>query len=237
MAALGESLYRINAGVGAESVGMADDEGGYDDGDREERGSDGGEYKDDAPVDGGGDGGGGDDGAGGGRGHWGYGAEGSDNIDDILTGGDGGDDEDDGGEVDMEHELPAFANQANRELNDVIVLTEKQLHHQQANAKDNRERVAVMREHLKNVKMELAHTQRLLEAKTKEVQTEDHLKQMAEREAGRIRQESRRLEREADMLQDQLNAVQTAIFKGSEKLEGFKVRRCACVAGVGDGVL
>jgi hypothetical protein len=60
---------------------------------------------------------------------------------------------------------------------------------------------------------------------------------MAEREAGRIRQESRRLEREADMLQDQLNAVQTAIFKGSEKLEGFKVRRRTWVAGVGDGVL
>jgi hypothetical protein len=40
---------------------------------------------------------------------------------------------------------------------------------------------------------------------------------------GRIRQESKRLEAQADLIQDQLNAVQTSIFKGTERVEQFKV--------------
>ena len=196
------------------------------------------EYKDADDGGGGDDGGGvGDAGAGaggpaGGHGRWGYaGDDNPDDLDGILNGdddggaGEGGDEDDIKEEdVDLEHELPAFANAANRELNEVIKDTEKRLLRERSSAKENRERVAVMTEHLKNVKQELAHTQRLLEAKTKEVQTEDHLKQLAEREAGRIRQESKRLETQADLIQDQLNAVQSGIFKGSEKVEQFKVR-------------
>ena len=72
-------------------------------------------------------------------------------------------------------------------------------------SKDLKERMAVMVEHLKNVQQELINTQQLIEAKTKEVwfqdirslqiaprdcllqvEAEDHLKQLAERETGRI---------------------------------------------------
>jgi hypothetical protein len=140
-------------------------------------GADAGDPEDmDAILNGGGDEGKGDDDA------YGYGAGGAG---DAAEGEDAYDDDDGAGEdVDLEHELPAFANAANRELNEVIKDTEKRLMRERAAAKENRERVAVMTEHLKNVKQELAHTQRLLEAKTKEVHTEDHLKQLAEREVG-----------------------------------------------------
>ena len=169
------------------------------------------------------EGGAGGDAAGGKRGHWGYGGtDAIPNEADVFAVDD--DDDDDAEEpVDLEHELPAFANAANRELNSAVISAEKQLHSQQAAVKESQDRVVVMKEHLRNVVLEIAHTQKLLESKTKEVSTEEHLKQLAEREVGRIRQEMRRLDTDADDIREALNNVQNGIFKGSERLEQFKV--------------
>ncbi|CAE7876649.1 CCDC39, partial [Symbiodinium sp. KB8] len=80
-----------------------------------------------------------------------------------------------------------------------------------------------MQEHLKNVKAEIEHTQGLVDAKGKEIETEDHLKQLSDREIGRIRQELKKLDIEAEDVQDQMNIVQNNIHKGTEKLEQFKL--------------
>lgn len=50
---------------------------------------------------------------------------------------------------------------------------------------DNRERVQIMEEHLKNVRQEVGHTNSLMDAKKKEIATEEHLCALAAREAGR----------------------------------------------------
>lgn len=50
---------------------------------------------------------------------------------------------------------------------------------------DNRERVRIMEEHLKNVRQEVGHTNALMAAKKKEIATEEHLCALAAREAGR----------------------------------------------------
>lgn len=50
---------------------------------------------------------------------------------------------------------------------------------------DNRERVQIMEEHLKNVRQEVGHTNALMAAKKKEIATEEHLCALAAREAGR----------------------------------------------------
>lgn len=50
---------------------------------------------------------------------------------------------------------------------------------------DNRERVRIMEEHLKNVRQEVGHTNALMAAKKKELATEEHLCALAAREAGR----------------------------------------------------
>lgn len=50
---------------------------------------------------------------------------------------------------------------------------------------DNRERVKIMEEHLKNVRQEVGHTNALMAAKKKEIATEEHLCALAAREAGR----------------------------------------------------
>mmetsp|Transcript_48062 Transcript_48062/g.70411 ORF Transcript_48062/g.70411 Transcript_48062/m.70411 type:complete len:886 (+) Transcript_48062:105-2762(+) len=90
--------------------------------------------------------------------------------------------------------------------------------------KDVKDRMAVMVEHLKNVQQELVNTQQLTDAKSKEVETEDHLKQLAQREAGRLLQDISKSERSAFDLQDRLNLTQNHIFRGNEKMDAFKLQ-------------
>jgi coiled-coil domain-containing protein 39 len=114
----------------------------------------------------------------------------------------------------------------------VVIATEKKVLAVKSSAAESKERVTVMKEHLRNVIQEIGHTQKLLEAKTREVKGEEHLKSLAEREIGRLRQETRRLDGRADEIRDALNNVQNAIFKGSEQLEQFKVRFRVCLCGM-----
>jgi chromosome segregation ATPase len=90
--------------------------------------------------------------------------------------------------------------------------------------KDTKDRMAVMVEHLNNVQQELVNTQQLTDAKSKEVETEDHLKQLGDREKGRVLQEISKLERKAFDLQDRLNITQNSIFRGNEKMDAFKLQ-------------
>jgi len=90
--------------------------------------------------------------------------------------------------------------------------------------KDTKDRMAVMVEHLKNVQQELVNTQQLTDAKSKEVETEEHLKQLAQREAGRLMQDISKQERKAFELQDRLNLTQNHIFRGNEKMDAFKLQ-------------
>jgi hypothetical protein len=46
---------------------------------------------------------------------------------------------------------------------------------------EHQERLKILVEHLKSVKMELVHTQSLVDNKNKEIETEEHMKQITER--------------------------------------------------------
>lgn len=46
---------------------------------------------------------------------------------------------------------------------------------------EHQERLKILDEHLKSVQMELVHTQSLVDVKNKEIESEEHLKQVAER--------------------------------------------------------
>lgn len=59
--------------------------------------------------------------------------------------------------------------------------------------------------------------------KNKEIEAEDHLKQVAERQTGRIESELRKLDKGAIDQQEKLNDVQNQIFKGNEKMDQYKL--------------
>lgn len=118
--------------------------------------------------------------------------------------------------------IPSFANAENRSLNEKLILRNQQLAAAQAETLEHQERVRVMQEHLKHVRIELVENQKLLESRTKELKTEDHLHQLAERAVGRMKTDIIALEREGEGLAEQVAGVQSSIYKNSEKLDKFK---------------
>uniref|UniRef100_A0A7S4M111 Coiled-coil domain-containing protein 39 n=1 Tax=Guillardia theta TaxID=55529 RepID=A0A7S4M111_GUITH len=98
------------------------------------------------------------------------------------------------------------------------------IEHVETQIKEYKERMGVMVEHLKNVQQELNNTQQLIDAKNKELDTEEHLQQLAQREVGRIIQEIGKSERKVFDLQDRLNLTQNYIFRGNEKMDQFKIQ-------------
>ena len=84
---------------------------------------------------------------------------------------------------DWSSHLPAFANKANRDLDAYIKRVRQELEYTDVSLEDNEDRIKVMAEHLANIQAELKYTQSRLNAKTNEVKTEDHLKQLSKRQA------------------------------------------------------
>ena len=120
--------------------------------------------------------------------------------------------------------LPIFANRENRELDEHIKDKEKSIEAINVVLKDNKDRVKIMSEHLKNVQQELSHTQQLVDAKRKEIDTESHLTQLAERETGRLRNVNSKHEGKVQDIRDKLNVIQNDIFTANDKLEKFKLQ-------------
>ena len=121
-------------------------------------------------------------------------------------------------------DLPDFANEANRELHSRYKAKQRELATVEEELSENKERIEVMQQHLKSVVTEQQHTQQLVDAKIKEIETEDHLKQLAERERGRFASEYKRLTAELAEVSEKITATQTAIFKNNEKMDQFKLQ-------------
>lgn len=121
-------------------------------------------------------------------------------------------------------DLPLFADEKNKELHKTIRVKEKLFYSVKTEISENKSRVEIMTEHLKNVKQELLNTQELHNAKQKEVASEGHMKQLSEREIGRIAQEMRRFDAECTDLETKLGTIQNFLFKGNEEMDKFKMQ-------------
>jgi len=88
---------------------------------------------------------------------------------------------------------------------------------------EHEERVKVLQDHYKNVEEEFKQTQSLVDSKNKEIESEDHMKQLEERQAGKYANDLKLLESLSAELQDRLNNIQNMIFKANEKIDQFKL--------------
>eukprot|EP00392_Amoebophrya_sp_AT5.2_P010710 g10777.t1 len=119
--------------------------------------------------------------------------------------------------------LPPFASDAAKVIDKDIKTGEAEMGNLDFHISENAERVKVMAEHLTNVQQEVTLTQQLVDARRREMETEDHLKQLTTRQLGRLEGEITRLARVVEDYKDRANTIQTDIFKGNEKLDQFKL--------------
>ncbi|KAK2144272.1 hypothetical protein LSH36_772g01071 [Paralvinella palmiformis] len=116
------------------------------------------------------------------------------------------------------------ANAENKILEEEILKKQKDITSLQKELSENEDRVHAMTSHLKNVRQELQHTQALVDARRKEIETEQHLQKVAEREEGRLKQEILRLEMDYEELKEKKNIYENNIFRQTQKLEEMKSR-------------
>lgn len=97
-------------------------------------------------------------------------------------------------EDEEDDDFPEYANQQNKELHQIIIEKRRLTKELAEKIDEKSERVKVLEEHLKNVKSELLNTQALIDEKNRQIETEDHLKQITERQNGRIDEDLKKFE-------------------------------------------
>lgn len=88
--------------------------------------------------------------------------------------------------------------------------------------KEKRARVEAMSEHMKNVQQELTITQNLVAARLKEIESENHLRMLAEREQGRFNLLTQRKKDEISEIKDRQNTHENNMFRYTQKIEQIK---------------
>ena len=94
-------------------------------------------------------------------------------------------------------EIPEFATEENKRLNMLVKEKKKTKKIVEEEVRQDFERHKILKEHLKHVEQELLHTQGLIDVKNKETQSENHMKQVTERQTGRLESEMKKLEKQA----------------------------------------
>jgi chromosome segregation ATPase len=125
-------------------------------------------------------------------------------------------------EEDILLSVPSFANAENKALNERLIQQNALLARETAETAEHNNRISIMTEHLNSLKIEMTSAQKVLEAKNKELKTENHLSLLAERTVGRMRLDMTGLETETLSVQEMLASVQASLYRNTEKLDKFK---------------
>jgi len=124
--------------------------------------------------------------------------------------------------INMYDELPDWSNKENIEKHQRILKKSSDLQVIKNDCNELKERVGILSDHLKNVQQEVNTTQQLLSAKHTQVDEETHIKQLFQRERGKIKADLSKLESLTTDIQAKWSEVQAKIFKSQQRVEAFK---------------
>ncbi|KAL5476034.1 hypothetical protein EMCRGX_G025936 [Ephydatia muelleri] len=121
--------------------------------------------------------------------------------------------------IDLDSFALPVANKENKELQLEIERKQKEIASLKRQSEGYADRIQALSDHLKNVQQELQHTQALHEAKRKDVELEQHMRQIAEREEGRLRDELKKIETEESDIKERINMYENTAFKNKKRVE------------------
>ncbi|CAF0730614.1 unnamed protein product [Adineta steineri] len=119
---------------------------------------------------------------------------------------------------------PRIPNAENRNLETKIESKQRDIQSKQSDIDENVTKIHMLEDHLKNVQDELGTTQRLHNARKHEVQTEEHMKMLNEREMGRLRQDILRVENEITNIKDRKSGLADEVFRVTQQLDEMKAQ-------------
>lgn len=114
---------------------------------------------------------------------------------------------------------------------------EAELGRTQAALEENEGHARVLADHLDSVRLEIRHTQARLGARTKEAASEAHARELAAREAGRLRADGAALQQRRGELAQRVAGLQTEAFQAGERLDQFRLLQSWNQVGAGLAVL
>lgn len=114
----------------------------------------------------------------------------------------------------FDHFPPELLNDYNKQLALKIQELQKTLEEKNKKFQAEEQRCQTLKEHFKNATVEAQNTQLLLEAKNNETTTELHMKQVAERELGRLQIEIQKIDKQVNDIQDQVWRINFKYFFG-----------------------
>lgn len=114
------------------------------------------------------------------------------------------------------------SNTENKSLEDEVQKKQKEKVNIDSQLTNFEDRIQAMTMHLQNVRRELTNTQFLQRARDKELETEQHLKTIAEHEMQRLKQEIQRLENDLVLLRERKNIMENNIYRYTQQIEDLK---------------
>ncbi|ETO16032.1 hypothetical protein RFI_21329 [Reticulomyxa filosa] len=103
-----------------------------------------------------------------------------------------------------DYQLPPFANEENKQLQQQMMQSNRRLIQLQELINEQKQRVTIMGEHLKNVDKELEHTRAMCTIKQAEIQSEKQITLLSDRERNKAKSTMSKTEK---LIQDYQNRV------------------------------
>lgn len=119
-------------------------------------------------------------------------------------------------------ELPPFADEASIALHREIKLLEQRRDEAVSTTRSNKERVDIINDHLRSIRQEIDHTDSLVAAKKSEVDTEEHLLSLSQRELGQNLRDASALESGNATVQNNIKSAQSQIKVAEDEVEKLR---------------
>ncbi len=120
-------------------------------------------------------------------------------------------------------ELPIFADEECRRLHKLTKILERERDEAARSVKENRDRIAIMHDHLHNVRQEIDHTNALVAAKNNEIATEKHLIALGEREKAMMISDIKEADATIASEKERLRTIQNQIHLATDEREKLKL--------------